>query len=84
MTHFTTPDFWQLYNVLPRDVQQLADKNYALLKSDPAYPSLQFKSIENVWSVRVGSHYRAVAYRQDGDFVWFWIGTHAEYDKMMP
>ncbi len=43
--HFTTPDFWQLYNALPAEVRALADKNYELLKSNPAHPSLQFKSV---------------------------------------
>jgi len=84
MNHRTTPDFWQLYNALPREVQELADKNYALLRNDPSHPSLRFREIEGLWSVRVGAHYRALAYREDGDFVWFWIGSHADYDKLMP
>lgn len=44
VTHFTTPQFWQLYNALPPEVCELADKNFARLKSDPAHPSLRFKS----------------------------------------
>ena len=62
----------------------LADKNYALLRADPSHPSLRFREIEGLWSVRVGAHYRALAYRENGDFVWFWIGSHADYDKLMP
>jgi hypothetical protein len=84
MNHRTTPDFWQLYNALPREVRELADKNYALLRSDPRHPSLRFREIEGLWAVRVGAHYRALAYQEDGDFVWFWIGSHADYDKLMP
>ena len=84
MSHHTTPDFWRLYNALPRAVQELADKNYALLRADPSHPSLRFREIEGVWSVRVGARYRALAYRQGVDFVWFWIGSHADYDKLMP
>jgi len=83
MRHFTIPDFWRLYNALPRDVRQVADKNYDLLQSDPAHPSLQFKEINGLWSVRVGLHYRAVAYRQANSLFWFWIGSHAEYDKIL-
>ena len=60
MNHFTTPDFWQLYGALPQEVRALADKNYELLKSNPAHPSLRFKNIEGPWSVRVGKHHRAL------------------------
>lgn len=70
MNHFTTPDFWKLYDALPRQVRALADKNYELLRSDPSHPSLQFKEIEGLWSVRVGPHYRALPYRQDGNLMW--------------
>ena len=58
--HFTTPDFWQLYNALPQEVRTLADKNHELLRVNPAHSSLRFKNIEGLWSVRVGSHYRAL------------------------
>ena len=30
--HFTSPRFWQLYETLPSNVRELADKSYALLK----------------------------------------------------
>lgn len=83
MSHFTTADFWRLYNALPPDVRRLADKNYDLLQADPTHPSLQFKEIEGLWSVRVGLHYRALAYRESGNLFWFWIGSHAEYDKVV-
>ena len=84
MNHHATPDVWRLYNALPGEVQELADENYALLRADPTHPSLRFREIEGLWSARVGAHYRALAYRQDGSFVWFWIGSHADYDKLMP
>ncbi len=83
MKHFTTADFWRLYNALPADVRRLADKNYTLLLSDPMHPSLHFKSLGELWSVRVGLHSRAVAYREAENYFWFWIGPHAEYDKIV-
>ena len=83
MAHLTTPDFWDLYNSLPQEIRELADKNYALLVSDPAHPSLHFKLVDGYWSVRVGVHYRALAIREHGNYVWFWIGPHAEYDKLL-
>jgi hypothetical protein len=82
--HLTTPQFWQLYRQLPEAVQQLADKNYELLKADPQHPSLHFKRIEDFWSVRVGAHYRALGFDHEGSVLWFWIGSHAEYDKIVP
>ena len=54
------------------------------MRADPGHSSLRLKEIEGVWSVRVGAHYRALAYRQNDDFVWFWIGSQGDYDKFMP
>jgi len=84
MNHYASPSFWDAYNKLPKHVQELADKNYELLKSDPKHPSLHFKKAGRYWSVRVGLRYRALAVDTDeGDLVWFWIGSHASYDKLI-
>lgn len=83
MRHFASPRFWQAYERLPEQVRALADKNYALLKNDPQHPSLQLKKIGRFWSVRVGLHYRALATETGGDLVWFWIGSHADYDALI-
>jgi hypothetical protein len=69
-----------LYGKLPKEVRQLADKNYELLKADPRQPSLQLKRIDELWSVRVGLHYRAIGIDAPGGIQWIWIGSHAEYD----
>jgi hypothetical protein len=82
MRHFASPDFWAAYRKLPEAIRNLADKNFALLKSEPRHPSLHFKKIGKLWSARVGLHYRALATEADGDLVWFWIGSHAEYDRL--
>jgi hypothetical protein len=65
------------------DIRGLADKNFELLKADSLHPSLHFKKVGKVWSVRVGFHYRAVAVPIEEGFLWVWIGTHAEYDKLL-
>jgi hypothetical protein len=83
MRHFASRAFWEAYGKLPERVRVLADKNYALLKADPRHPSLHFKKIGRFWSVRVGSRYRALAVEVDGDLVWFWIGSHADYDALI-
>jgi hypothetical protein len=67
---------------LPLEIQKLADQAYEHLKQDPRYASLHFKKIGRFWSARVGSHYRALAVESADGLVWFWIGTHADYDKL--
>jgi len=81
MRHFTSPSFWQAYERLPETVQELAGKNYGLLKSNPQHPSLRFKRVGKYWSVRIGKQYRALAVERVDGLLWFWIGPHAEYDR---
>lgn len=83
MKHFTDPDFWRAYERLPAHIQKLADRNFERLKADPAHPSLHFKPAGRYWSVRIGIHFRALAIRDGDDFIWFWIGTHGEYDHLL-
>jgi hypothetical protein len=65
-------------------VQGTANQCYALIKADPSHPSLHFKKIGNkYWSVRAGLEYRAVGVEVETGISWFWIGTHAEYDKLI-
>ncbi len=66
MKHFASPKFWRLYRQLPAEVRALADKNFQLLKADPKHPSLRFKKIDKLWSVRVGAHYRALGLDKPG------------------
>lgn len=82
MKHYATPRFWALYDALPVDVRALADKNYELLKRNPQHPSLHFKRLGKLWSVRVGAHYRALGTEVDQGILWIWIGSHAEYDRI--
>ena len=86
LSHFTSPDFWSFYKRLPADVQRTADKYFALLKSDPKHPSLHLKKIGDTWSVRAGLHYRALgmdAPKVEKGILWVWIGSHAEYDRLI-
>ena len=83
MKHFANARFWQCYRALPAAIQALADRNYAILRSNPSHGSLHFKQIGALWSVRVGLHYRALAASAGDDLVWFWVGSHAEYDRLV-
>ncbi|MGR8979212.1 MAG: ParE family toxin-like protein [Gammaproteobacteria bacterium] len=83
MKHCTSSHFWELYRKLPSEIRELADKNYELLKENPRHPSLQLKRIEELWSVRIGHHYRAIGIDVPSGIQWIWIGTHADYDKFI-
>jgi mRNA-degrading endonuclease RelE of RelBE toxin-antitoxin system len=82
-TFYTNRDFWGQYEKLPAHVRQLADKNFSLLKENPNHPSLHLKRVGKKWSVRVGDHYRAVGVNVEDGILWFWIGSHTEYDKVI-
>jgi hypothetical protein len=82
--HHTAPRFWKLYYALPDRVQKAADKAYDLLKESPTHSSLHFKKIGKFWSVRFGEGNRALGVETvDGDVVWFWLGDHDEYDRLI-
>ena len=83
MNHFTVASFWESYNELPKTVQLLADKNYQLLKLDPNHPSLHYKKINKFRSVRIGLKYRALGIEDGDGIIWFWIGDHKSYDKII-
>ena len=83
MNHRASPRFWRHYRELPEAVRKLADENFELLKTDPHHPSLHFKKINQLWSVRVGLRYRALGLDRGETLVWFWIGSHADYDRLV-
>jgi hypothetical protein len=72
---------------LPRDVQQRARDAYRRFQANPSHPGLQFKPLNAtlpLWSVRISDSYRAVGVRKgDDEIIWFFIGTHADYDKLI-
>ena len=85
MKHYASAEFWQRFDSLPEPVQQVARQNYQLLRDNPAHPSLHFKKVRQgqYRSVRVGAKYRALGVPVPDGIQWFWIGTYAEYDKLM-
>ena len=81
--HRTTPAFWTRFERLPEEAQRVARRNFERLQINPGHSSLRFKRVGNFWSARVGRSYRALAIEDGDDFIWVWIGTHAEYDRMV-
>ena len=86
MRSCTTRSFWRHFDKLPQAVRQQAGKAYRLWRADPHHPSLQFKSVhatEPVYSLRVTRDYRALGLREGDMVTWFWIGSHADYDRLI-
>jgi hypothetical protein len=83
VNHHASPAFWACYRALPDSIQAVADKAFSLLKTDPRHPSLHFKKVGTFWSARVGMHHRAIGVQVPDGVLWFWIGTHAEYDNLV-
>jgi hypothetical protein len=81
--HRATEDFWRCYEGLPEQVRAQADKAFKLLEQDPKHPSLHFKNVGRFWSARVGRQHRAVSILEAEFCVWFWIGDHDEYDRLL-
>jgi hypothetical protein len=75
-----------LLGELPAEVQQSAQRAYALFQRDPAHPGLQFKRLHadrQTYSIRIGLGHRALGIRFDETLVWYRIGPHAEYDRLV-
>jgi len=83
MKSSTTPDFWASYVALSPEVKSRAKLAYRLWRRNPRHPSLRFKKVGHVWSIRIGEGYRALALLQGDVFYWFWIGTHDAYMRLI-
>jgi hypothetical protein len=82
----TTRRFWELLTELPEQVRMQARGAYRLFEQNPSHPSLCFKRLHGnrpIYSARISLEYRAVGTVSGDEIVWFWIGTHAEYDKLL-
>lgn len=81
--HRTASRFWKCFEKLPYPIQSIAKENFNLLEGNPRHPSLYFKKVGELWSIRIGLNYRALAVEDGSDFIWVWIGTHDEYDRLI-
>ena len=86
MISHTTESFRKALLKLPDSVRSQTRLAYQQFKKDPYYPSLQFKCVHEVkpvYSARINIDYRVVGIMNDNEIVWFWIGTHSDYDKLL-
>lgn len=78
--------FWNLFRQLPREVQDQAREGYRIFAGNPRHPSLQFKRVSQsrpIYSVRISRDYRAVGVLQGDGIIWFWVGNHQDYDRLL-
>ena len=68
---------------MPETIRRLADKNFDILKADPRHPSLRLKKVGRYWSARIGDTHRTLAVESPDGLIWFWIGTHTDYDLLI-
>jgi len=80
----TTQEFRDRLAKLPASVRSYAQRVCGRWQVDPWQPALQFKPIHQslpIYSVRIGLHWRAIGIREADKVIWFWIGSHKEYDQ---
>jgi hypothetical protein len=68
------------------DVQRDAKRAYRMFQSNPGHPGLQFKKPEggdDIYSARIGLGYRALAVVDGDRVVWYWIGSHSDYNRLV-
>jgi hypothetical protein len=82
----TTAEFRALLAKSPSAVQLKAQWAYRLWAENPAHPSLRFKKVHDklpVYSARIDLDWRAVGVLKDDLVIWFWIGPHSEYERLI-
>lgn len=85
-----TAEYRRLLAKLPQWVHRLADETFELFLADPSHPSLRLHALVDTargqhrsgsFAVYLGKKYRVI-YHIDGDTnVWYWIGTHNDYEN---
>jgi len=82
----TTTKFWRYYEKLPEEIKKKARKMFKIFQEDPYHPSLRFKrihSIKPIFSIRITKDYRAIGILEKDEIIWFWIGNHEEYERII-
>jgi hypothetical protein len=86
VTSRTTAQFRRAFAELPPEVQHQARRAYDLFRQNPNHPSLRFKPVHPkrpIYSVRISPAYRALGVLEGNEIVWFWIGSHSDYDRLL-
>jgi hypothetical protein len=82
----TSGRFWDCYTHLPAEIKKQAKEAYKLFIANPYHPSLHFKRVHShrpIFSARITKDYRTVGIIQENEIIWFWIGSHSDYEKLV-
>lgn len=82
----TTIQFRKAFADLPKQVQKQTREAYRQFKQDTGHPSLRFKKVHPelpIYSARISKSYRAVGQLEGNTVIWFWVGSHGEYDILL-
>jgi mRNA-degrading endonuclease RelE of RelBE toxin-antitoxin system len=86
MISHTTEGFRKLLEHLPQEIQRQAKDAYSKFQEDPYHPSLHFKRVHStrpIYSARISRDYRSIGILKENEIIWYWIGSHSEYDKLL-
>ena len=81
--HSASGSSWKNFNSLPEPIKEIARQQYKFMEFNPSHPSLQLKRNDKYWSVRINQEYRALGLDVTDGIVWFWLGNHKEYERML-
>jgi hypothetical protein len=79
-----------MFAALPERIQEIATAAYATFLNDPDHPSLRHHRLKatkkghlrkNSWAIAVTARYRAIYCRDGPTNVWYWIGSHEDYNQ---
>lgn len=79
MNHATVETFWKGYERLPLKIQKCVDNNFEVMKQYPKHPLLRLLTVEDYYSMRVDTRYRAIGIQENDTIIWFWVGSYAAY-----
>ena len=82
----TTERFRKCFKKLPPDIQSKARKSFNVWQNNPNHKSIKFKKIHSkkeIFSIRITIGYRALGIISDEEMIWFWIGSHSDYDRLI-
>ncbi|MEA2017378.1 MAG: hypothetical protein U9N59_02925 [Campylobacterota bacterium] len=76
----------KLYKNIPKDIKELSKKQYKLFKENPYHSSLHFKRVHSskaIFSARINLNFRTLGVLHENTIIWFWIGSHDEYERII-
>jgi hypothetical protein len=82
VSNHTTARFREMRDRLPEQVRRSAYAAFDIFKTNPDHPGLNFRKVGRFWGISFANGYRALAVKDGEDLIWFFIGSHADYDKI--